>query len=173
MVDEEVQQDDDTPSSSSKKLIVAGILGMLLISGGGVGAAYYMGSRSTGASVPQTDATVAASSPKDALKDALYVPLDPAFTVNFQDGGSSRFLQVSLQAMTRDPDVAELIQQHMPLIRNNLVLIFSSQSSAQLRSLEGKEKLREATLSGIRAVLEKEAGNGAVEAVYFTSFVMQ
>jgi len=153
--------------SSGLKYALLGGLGALAVAGAGA-AAYLFGVKS---SVDPVEANIEAEA--ELPKEALYVPLDPPFTVNFNDDGRTRFLQVSIEAQTRDPEVAKLIEKHMPVIRNNLVLILSSQTAGELASLEGKERLREEARAGIDRVLEEEAGKGGVEAVYFTSFVMQ
>ncbi len=104
---------------------------------------------------------------------AVYIPIDPAFVVNFASQGRARFLQITVEVMTRDPMVPEYIAQHLPVIRNNLMLLFSSQTYDSVNTLEGKEALREEALSVIQEILQEETGDAGVEAVYFTSFVMQ
>ncbi len=104
---------------------------------------------------------------------AVYIPIDPAFVVNFASQGRARFLQITVEVMTRDPKVPEHIEQHLPVIRNNLMLLFSSQTYDSVNTLEGKEVLREEALSVIQEILQEETGDAGVEAVYFTSFVMQ
>lgn len=105
---------------------------------------------------------------------AIYQTLDPPFVVNFKDRGRNRFLQISMQAMTRDETVVADLIQHTPLIRNNILLLLSSQDAEVLYSNEGKEQLRAKVLAELNALLEKETGKaGAVEALYFTSFVTQ
>ena len=158
------------PAKSNKLLIVAALAGVLLVGGGGAVAAYYMGAKS---SAPPVAATEAGEPAPELPDEAVYVALEPAFTVNFSDQGKSRFLQLSVEAMTRDSEVAETIEQNMPMIRNNLVLLFSSKSSDQLQTLEGKQQLREETRAGIQDVISQEGADGNVEAVFFTSFVMQ
>ena len=173
MADKEAseQASPPPPSTSNKKLIIFGLIGLLVVGGGAGGGAYYFATKSAQASVAA--ATQAATEP-ELPKEAVYVPIHPEFTVNFQEGGSARFLQLSLEAMTRDADVAELIKTNLPLIRSNLVMILSSKTSDDLRTPEGKEALRSETLAGIQEVVIAEGGNdGAVEEVYFTSFVMQ
>jgi flagellar FliL protein len=110
---------------------------------------------------------------EEVVGPAVYIPLDPAFVVNFASGERARFLQITVEAMTRDPAMEEHIKKHMPVIRNNLVLLFSSQTYERVSTLEGKESLREEALEVMQAVLEEETGDPGVEAVYFTSFVMQ
>jgi flagellar FliL protein len=62
---------------------------------------------------------------------------------------------------------------HMPLIRNSLVLLFSSQSFVDLQTAAGKEVLKQASLDAINGILEQETGQGGIDAVLFTNFVMQ
>ncbi len=68
----------------------------------------------------------------------------------------------------------ELLKNNEPAVRNDLVLLFSSQDSNALLSADGKEKLRAATLDAVRKVIAAEGGNPKqVEGIYFTSFVIQ
>ena len=62
---------------------------------------------------------------------------------------------------------------HMPLIRNSLVLLFSSQSFANLQTDEGKQALKQASVDAINKILEQETGEGGIDSVLFTNFVMQ
>ncbi len=171
MADAQAQESKPEPKSSGKKLIILGALAFLTVGGAAAGGAYYLGLQRSAQSSP---AVAEGSGPTSKVpKEALYVALHPAFTVNFPEGEGTRFLQLSLEAMTRDPVVEELIEKHMPVIRNRLMLIFSGQSSARLGTREGKERLRKETLAAIQTVLEEQAGNAGVDEVYFTSFVMQ
>jgi flagellar protein FliL len=104
---------------------------------------------------------------------AIYLPIDPAFVVNFASQGKARFLQVTVEVMTRDPAMPDQIKLHMPVIRNNLMLLLSNQSYDGVSTLEGKETLREEALEVVQQILEEETGDPGIEAVYFTSFVMQ
>ncbi len=114
--------------------------------------------------------TTTSNRPKAPLS---YVPLDPPFVVNFNSDTDVRFLQVSVELGTRDPAVADSIKEHRPAIRNNLVMLFSSQDPQALNTRDGKEKLRDETLSEVQKVLRRETGSPGVENVFFTSFVMQ
>ena len=161
------------PKKSSKLIlfIALGMFGLLFLGGGVVGVLYYLGL------VPGAPAAQAASAEAPELQEktgeAFYVSLDPAFTVNFASKRRGRFLQVSVEALTREAEVEEHIKKHMPMIRNNLVLLFSSKTYEALSTREGKEELQAEALASIQGVLEQEAGTTGVEAVYFTSFVMQ
>jgi flagellar FliL protein len=110
---------------------------------------------------------------EEVIAPAIYISLDPAFVVNFAEGSRARFLQVTVEVMTRNNQVEQHIRTHMPVIRNNLVLLFSSQTYESVSTLEGKEALREEALIVIQKILEEETGDPGIESVYFTSFVMQ
>jgi flagellar FliL protein len=59
-------------------------------------------------------------------------------------------------------------------VRNDLLLLLGNQHYETISSREGKEKLREQALEAVRKVVKNAGGKGdLVEAVYFTSFVMQ
>jgi len=117
-----------------------------------------------------------AATPKPAAPHAapIYFKFDPAFVVNFASEGGSRYLQVTVEAMSRDAAAVESLKSTEPAVRNDLVMLFSGQDNATLMSVDGKEKLRAAALATIRKVIDSEGGNGKlIEAVYFTSFVIQ
>lgn len=170
-VEVEVAATESPSSGPSMKMIIIILVVVQLVMFGGL-AAFLMSSgvmhQKNGGS---SDHSESASSEKAA--DAIYIPFTPAFTVNFGGSSSSRFMQVTIEAMTHDPSVVELVNKHMPVIRNNIVLLLSSQSVESVSTLEGKEKLRQEILKSVQDILQKRAGKPGIEEIYFTSFVMQ
>ncbi len=112
------------------------------------------------------------SSNRESLP-AVYLPIDPTFVVNFSGQGNARFLQITVEVMARSSEVLEQMKIHMPVIRNNLNMLFSDQQYDKINTVEGKERLRAEALEIIRRILEQETGDPGLEAVYFTTFVMQ
>jgi len=103
-----------------------------------------------------------------------YVKLDPPFVVNFEAKGMMRFLQITLEIMTRDPATADLLKLHDPMIRNDLLMLFGNQTYEAISTREGKEHLRLEALAIVAKIIEREGGKAKnVEQLYFTSFVMQ
>lgn len=150
---------DEKPSSG--KGLVLGILAVLAL-GGGAGAWYFMGQGAAAAPRPEQRAP------------AQYVALDPPFVVNFDTGNAARFLQVSVQLMTRDLLMVDFLKAHDPVIRNDLLLLLGNQQAVEVATREGKERLRQGALESVRKIIESEGGDPQkLEAVYFTSFVMQ
>ena len=72
-----------------------------------------------------------------------------------------------------DDTVPEALSRHEPMIRNDLLLLFGGQRYESLESREGRLNLQSLALNALTQVLESENEPSAVEAVYFTSFVMQ
>ena len=151
---------------SGKLLWIA--LALLVLAAGGGAAAWL---KFMPAAKPGAKAAAAAPAP---VKAPLYYKLDPAFVVNFGGEGSARYLQITVEIMSRDQPVLDVIKNNEPAVRDQLVQLFSSQDNGTLMTAEGKDKLRSATLDAIRKVIDGDGGNGRlIEAVYFTSFVIQ
>jgi len=106
-------------------------------------------------------------------KPAVYLQLDPAFVVNFQDDTALRFLQVGVNVMSHDPEAIAAAKEADPEIRNALLMLFSAQDVKSLSDVKGKLKLQAAALTEIQRVLKEKIGRPGVDAVYFTSFIMQ
>lgn len=103
---------------------------------------------------------------------AVYLAIDPPLVVNFEEGSTVRFLQITMEVMAHNQKAIESVQKNIPLIRNNLLLLMSNRNYQSLMSREGKEKLRGEALAELRAVQKKEGGPD-VDDLLFTSFVVQ
>ncbi len=109
----------------------------------------------------------------------VYLPMDPPLVVSLEDQGAIRFLQVTVEVMARDEKLLEDVKTHMPVIRNNLLMLFGGQTIANLTSREDKERLRAEALAEVQKILkanprqDKGKVQGTVEELYFTSFVVQ
>lgn len=159
---------ESKPRKSRKGLIIA-IASVLVVGGGGAGA-YVMFAGKGGDEAGKSEKP---AEPEVKLP-AQFVEMDPPFVVNFQPGSQARFLQVAVQLMTREPEMVHFIEHLKPIVRNDLLLLFGNKSVAEVATPEGKEALRQATLEAVRRIIAAEGGRPeALEAVYFTSFVMQ
>ena len=161
------------PAKKGGKLLWV-IIGIVVLGGGG--AAAFLLTSHKAAATPVADAAEDPSTTPAAAPHAppIYYKFDPAFVVNFGTEGNTRYLQITVETMSRDAAVVEEIKTNEPAIRNDLVLLFSGQQYESLVTPEGKDKLRQATLETIRKTVSSEGAKGElVEGVYFTSFVIQ
>jgi flagellar FliL protein len=142
------------------------IIGAVVLIAAAGGAFLYLHGRAAGHSK-----SAAAHEPSGPPQ---YLALDPPFVVNFQADQLVRFLQVSVEVMSRDPKTLTLLKDNDPVLRNDLLILFGNQKYAVLATPAGKEQLRKDALAVIRKDLAQAGGDPKrVAAVYFTSFVMQ
>ena len=147
------------------KLIIFIVIGLLLAVGASVGGTFYFMSRGS----EKPPAAEAADT-----QAAIYEILAQAFIVNFTNtGGRQRYMQVSVALMSRDQAALDGLKEHMPLLRNQLVMLFSSQEFASLATPVGQEMLRQQATASVQELAQKEIGKLAIEQVLFTNFVLQ
>lgn len=138
------------------------LLALVAIVGIGGGAAFWFLKPSAPAS-----ASAKPSAP------AQYIALEPAFVVNLADEGGARYLQADVQLQTRDADTAAAVALHTPIIRNRLLLLFGQQTSQQLTGRNGKEQLQAQALAEVKKALKAQHAANQVDALLFTSIVIQ
>lgn len=157
----------DAPAAPAKSKMLVIVLCSLLAAGAAGGGVYVMTAKMMG------EAQATASVPV-VKSPAIYSAFDPPFVVNFQNKGQMRFLQVSIEVMTRDAATADMLKLHDPKLRNDLLMLLGGQTFETLSSREGKEQLRAEALQAVANVIAAEGGKPEnVEQLYFTSFVMQ
>ena len=152
------------------KLIVAIVLGLLLAVALSVASTLYFMSRGAAGDAESAADTQAAAQ----RQPAIYETLMPAFVVNFSNnGGRQRYMQVSIALMSRDQAALDALKEHMPLLRNQLVMLFSSQEFTALSTPVGQEMLRQQATASVQELAQREIGKLAIEQVLFTNFVLQ
>ena len=159
---------------SPMKLIIVMIVGGILLVAVSIGGVFFMMK-----SMGMLDGKGSGGGHKEehsvvSDRPAIYFPLEPAFVANFKDRGRTRFLQVTLDVMATDQKIIDELQKHMPLIRNNILILLSKQEGELLQSGEGKEVVRAAILKELQEIMTEKTGMvKTVEEVYITSFVTQ
>jgi len=101
-----------------------------------------------------------------------FFPLSPQFVVNLNDEEAMRFLQVEVQIIAKKAAAMEAVKLNDPVVRNRLMLLFSSQTYHALLTREGKEKLQVDALAEINKVLDEQK-KPHINGVVFTNMVMQ
>lgn len=163
MVDEEQAGEvvDTPPERKSRKLPVIAVAVVLLLALG------------IGGYLWQSRQPASGKSARKEAKAELYLPLDPAFVVNFRDADSLRYLQVGVTLMSHDPAAIEVAKGADPVIRDALVALFSNQDFAIISDTAGRQKLQADALAAVRKIVRARLGRPGIDALYFTSFVMQ
>lgn len=102
----------------------------------------------------------------------IYETLMPAFKVNFPHS-TVNILKISVSIMTKSQDVIDAVKMHDPLIRNNVLLLLSSQDPEVLKLTAGKLELQSVIKQDINKVLAANGIRENVIEVFFTEMVMQ
>lgn len=149
----------EAPPKGKKKLIIIIAAVAVLLVGGGGGAFFMMKKKADAEAAAAAEGEDGEAEHSDHAKPGkqakkpehgkdehkgppTFVPLDP-FIVNLADKDSERFAQVGLSLQVDEAKVAEEMKGYMPAIRNAVLLILSHKTSAELLSIEGKQKLAE------------------------------
>ncbi|MFY0701509.1 MAG: flagellar basal body-associated FliL family protein [Bermanella sp.] len=171
--EKELQLDAVEEPKSKKKLIIIIVIAVLVIAIGVAAALFLMGGDDA-AEDAETEEAVAEEETEPSLGPAIYIKLKPEFIVNYQVGPRQRYLQIYMEAMTRDPAIAEALEMHSPMIRSSIISLLSQQSYEHLRTAEGRADVRIKLQEEIQRLLTQETGiEGGLEQVLFTNYVMQ
>lgn len=110
--------------------------------------------------------------PDPRVFKTTYIPLEGNFTSNLRGGDA--FVQIGLGLSTfYDDHVKENVERNMMAIRSAVILTLSEGDPIEIRTLSGKEALKNALRDAINRVLTNREGFGGIDDVYFTSFVTQ
>ncbi|MEY3975567.1 MAG: hypothetical protein RLZZ33_622 [Pseudomonadota bacterium] len=148
----------------SRKFLWLILVVVLLAAGGGGGFFLWKSSQKPAAE----------AAPTSALKALMFYALDPPFVANFEGSQAFRFLQVSVRVATRSEETMALLKSQEPIVRNDLLMLFSQQDAEKLSLAAGKKALREEAITTVRNSVKQAGGKPeSVETVLFTSLVMQ
>lgn len=178
MADEEENEiQEEVPAESAdglmKKLMMGGVA--LALMGGGIFAGpAVMNMISPPAAEEEAGNEEGEKLAEEPSKPALYVNLHPPLVVNIRDSlGDTHFMQITMEVMARDQELLNSVREHAAVIRNNLILLFGTASYDEVTTRAGKEKLLADGLAEIKAVMLEQVGDDNVEALYFTSLIIQ
>ena len=173
----EEQQQTDSGKGGKKKLILLLLLFLLVIGAAGGGAAYYFlvfkkqqpqqveGNATANQTVKKPTIPPELS---ELAKPGIFVPIGD-FVVNLADTDVQRFVKVSITIEVVNEEVQNQVNRYMPAIKDAIIDLISSKYYRDIRTPEGRERLKIELLKRLNALLPE----GGVKAVYFTSFVVQ
>ncbi|MCX7065654.1 MAG: flagellar basal body-associated FliL family protein [Proteobacteria bacterium] len=104
-----------------------------------------------------------------------YVTLQPAFVTNYgvTETGRLKYLKADVTLKVANPELEAALKYHAPALRNALVLLFSRQEEATVSTSEGREQIRVAALTELRAIMQAEDGEPIIDDLVFSNFVVQ
>lgn len=166
--DERPEGEESAPKSGKKKLIIIIAAAILVLAVGG-GAAFFF--------LMGGDESAEPAAP--VQQEALYIKIRtlegrPMFVASLENpGGNRHFMQIYAEAKTRDPQVEQIINQHMPLVVARLNTLFTTSDPNVLRNVDGIRALQNDATELVNRLVQDRGGEPGVEIVLFTNFVMQ
>ena len=153
---DEVKEEEEKTKKSKLKLIIIGVIVLLLGAGGFFGYSKFM-----------------KSNEEDTIKEepvSIIIPLR-SFVVNLYDkkGIGKRYLKITMEIEVSKEENKLKVENHMPQLRDTVLILLSSQTLKNINTMEGKLELKHAILLRMNQVL----GNKTVQKIFFTEFVVQ
>ncbi|MCY1560218.1 Flagellar basal body-associated protein FliL [compost metagenome] len=102
-----------------------------------------------------------------------YLNLIPALVGNFGSGPKLKFYKADVSLRVTGPEAEAKVKHHEPLIRNQLVMLFSQQTEESLNAPDARETLRQEALKQVQQVLVGEEGQPLVEDLLFNNLILQ
>jgi flagellar basal body-associated protein FliL len=91
------------------------------------------------------------------------------FVVNIADRERDRYLKLKAELELEKPEMAQELKERLPQIRDLIISLLGGKSFDEVRTIEGKNFLREEMLLRINSLLV----TGEVRRIFFTEFVVQ
>lgn len=184
-------QQGSEPPKSSLKLVVILLSTLLLLLIGAIAAYFILFSGDDAAPtaeqgqvedieesqeeeiVPPKNREVRKVDPETLPAPALYFEMVPEFVINLAPESEQSYLVVKISLMTRDESILEIIKANNPLLRSLIIETLTSKVSQDLRSFDGKKKLKQEILTQLQQFIRQESGVVGVEQILFTHFIME
>lgn len=145
-----------------KKLLFILIPAVLVLGGGGFAAYHFLFAKN--------------NSNKNAAQLTAQYPTAPGpmielkpFLTNLADKGKTSYIKVSMSIELKQGGNAGLFKQLTPKIRNSIIMILSSKTTAEINTPEGIVSLRHQIARSLNRIL----GDGTVIGVYFNNYLVQ
>ncbi|VXC84495.1 Flagellar protein FliL [Pseudomonas sp. 8Z] len=116
----------------------------------------------------------ASSEKKEEAPTTLYYNLTPALIGNLADQGARlKFYKADVSLRVTGTEAENKLKLHEPLIRHQLVMLFSAQTSEVINAPDGRENLRQEALKKVQDAINAEEGAPVVEDLLFNNLIIQ
>lgn len=168
--DQELKLDADKATGKvSKKIIIIAVVVILLLASTAVALFFVLGTDKS--DTAKSDANNAAVATVEG--PIQYHTLGQSFVVNFVTQTRQHYVKLSIDVVTRNPEVISALEHHQPMVRNEILRIVGEKGFNSLRSIESKLALQQELKEHLAKILKQEADVEGLQAVIFTEFVMQ
>jgi flagellar FliL protein len=85
-----------------------------------------------------------------------YLEITPKFVVNLIE--PKKYLSINVQLLIDGASTETAIKKHMPVLKHELIMLFSDRSIDSLQTMEQREALRQETVEVIHKTIDKAEG---------------
>ncbi|MGB0663617.1 MAG: flagellar basal body-associated FliL family protein [Pontibacterium sp.] len=180
--DDAVEGEEGGKKKSKLKLIIIAVVALLVLGGGGA-AAYFMFLAPDESAEGEEEVAEAVEAAPVERQEAVYTKIRskegrPMFVVPLRSQetlgkGRGHYMQVYVEAKSRDQLVHDTLTLHMPVVVARLNGLFAAQEFETLQTKAGRDKLRQDSVDNIREFMIEKIGKPGIETILFTNFVMQ
>ncbi|NND89797.1 MAG: flagellar basal body-associated FliL family protein [Granulosicoccus sp.] len=162
-----------------KKILIFGGGAMLLVGASVGGTMFLTGAFDKAAMTPGMQAALpgedmAKAAPLPALpEEVFYYNIQPEFIVNFYGKSRTKLMMIEMVVGTHDKKLLPIFSDHDPEIRDSLLTLLSEQDSEELKTVAGKQALRESAIERLDELVGRYYRTGRIKDVYITRLVMQ
>ncbi len=103
-----------------------------------------------------------------------YFGFEPDIITNYISTGKKLgYVRLTAEVMVENQSDLSSIEHHAPLIRDTIIEILGKQSEDDIKSLNGREAIRQMCEEAINDLLVQETGKKLVRKLLFTKYIYQ
>ncbi len=173
MAEKDNKKEAEAQTGKKKKpILLFAVIGVVFLLAAAAGSYFFLFSTPTDEELEKEMAqeTMAAQSPEKALEPRIgvIIELDP-FVVNLADPKARHFVKTTIALELTSERAKDDVQKLMPKIRDEIILLLSSQTIEDILTMDGKIRLRDQIISRVNRII----GEGRVLNAYFSRLVVQ
>ncbi len=111
--------------------------------------------------------------PAKAASNVGYYGFEPDIITNYiaQSNKKMGYVRITVDLMLEDIGNIEVVEHHTPLLRDAIVEILSKEPEEKVKSLTGREEIRQKCLTTLKELLKKETGEEIIRDILFTKYL--
>ncbi|KZN59011.1 flagellar basal body-associated protein FliL [Pseudoalteromonas luteoviolacea] len=102
-----------------------------------------------------------------------YYGFEPDIITNYigQSNKKLGYVRVTIDLMLDDVSNIAVVEHHTPLLRDAIVQILSKEPEESIKSLTGREEIRQRCAAKLKSLLKDETGQEIIREVLFTKYL--
>ncbi|KZN48384.1 flagellar basal body-associated protein FliL [Pseudoalteromonas luteoviolacea] len=102
-----------------------------------------------------------------------YYGFEPDIITNYigQSNKKLGYVRVTIDLMLDDISNIAVVEHHTPLLRDAIVQILSKEPEETIKSLTGREEIRQRCAAKLKSLLKDETGQEIIREVLFTKYL--